>query len=143
MTSDKAYAVEQGLAALTPGPWTAFNPLSNLWAVLPPYTGAWVRYIPLLNSVQFSLLASVGTAADGTFIGTIPAADSAGNPLLAAQEIDIPALTDQIRALTTGPPTTSEGAGFRIFASGNVSCYGFAANAARAGANAIYPLDPM
>jgi len=120
------------------GPWTAWNPLSNSWAVKSPYTGAWVRRAPG-NTCQISALMTPGTDTDLTTVGTIPSSDSDGNTLRPLTTQDVPLTVDQLRQ--SGTPF--EGASLRILTDGTVQCFGVAGAATRAAVNAFYCLDSM
>lgn len=148
MTSDKSYSVEQrlnalltpgSLTSLVPGPWTAFNPLSNLWAVQSPFTGAWCRWVPG-NGLQLSFIMTPGTDADNTVVGNIPSSDSAGNGLRPAQEVDFPVASDELR-INTG--SNNDGARFHLLATGNMTCFGIATAATTVAAQVIVALDAM
>jgi hypothetical protein len=151
MPSDKTYALEQMLygangggagAGLYPGLFTAFNPLSNGWAVNTGlgWSGAWVRYFPLFNMVFMVAMMTTGTTTDGTQIATIPATDSQGYNLRPAQIVPIPLATD-VQRIATG--SNNEGARLHLGSGGALTCFGVAAAATVAEVSGWYPLDPM
>lgn len=142
MPSDKAYYIEQEQNALFPGLFTAFNPLSNGWAVNTGlgWSGAWVRYFPQSNMVFITAMMTTGTTTDGTQIGTIPATDSAGNNLRPNQIVTVPLATDQLR-IATG--SNNEGSRLHIGSGGAITCFGVAAGATVAEVSGWYPLDAM
>jgi hypothetical protein len=114
------------------GPWTAFNPLSNTWAVRAPYTSAWVRKLNFPpNCVQISATMTTGTSApniaDGTVIGVIPAGFR-------------PA-TAQVLPLSVGANFGQ--AWVNIAAGGNMTCNAVGVQNALANVNGIYPLDSL
>lgn len=148
VTSDKAYSVEQRLNALSPGPWTAFNPLAVGWSVLAPYTGAWARYEPLTNTVRISAsMATDGThASDAYQIGVMPAQDKAvdqdGNPapnsLLPQQVMIVDCTTDVFQTGATPRSPT-----LHIQANGTILIYGVASASRRLDCCDSYSLDQM
>lgn len=117
--------------------WTAFNPLSNLWAVAAGYTNAVVRLIASpRNCIEFDALLTVGTAADGTIVATLPA------KYRPSQTKTFPVTVDVLRVIAAGPPTTTEGARFSLDSSGNLRCFGIAAAATQVSlTGCIIPLD--
>jgi hypothetical protein len=140
--SEKAYYVDQALAGAWPGPLTAFNPLSNGWAVNTSlgWTGAWVRYYPVLRLVFMSAMMTVGTSTDGTQIATVPATDANNNPLRPSQIVTVNLATDQQR-IATG--SNNEGARLHLGSGGALTCFGVAAAATVAEVSGWYHLDPM
>jgi hypothetical protein len=125
MTRDtvKTYTVEAAVAALAPGPWTAWNPLRPGWAVLPPWGGAWARYRPLENEVEISLHANVkglsgAQATDGYVIGLMPETDAVGNNLWPQQNCRLLAGTDAFQTVTPRSPLIMFTPG------GQVQCFG-------------------
>lgn len=147
MTSDKSYTNEQRLNSLIStggaalyGPWTAFNPLQNSWAVQSPYTGAWCRRAPG-NTLQISATMTPGTATDGTQIATIPSTDANGSNLRPSQQVVGAMTTDVIRI--PGAGTNQEGVYFSLTSAGNMFCHGVAGSATTASINVSVPLDSM
>ena len=148
--SDKAYDAVQQVLALTPGPLTAFNPLSPGWSVLAPYTGAWAWYDPQANRVHIDMLASItgatsGEVADGYQIATMPAQDSAedpdGNPapndLLPQQTVTVPLETDRLQSSTPGSPR------MKIEPSGAMLIFGISTAGTVVACSGSYPLAAM
>jgi hypothetical protein len=117
------------------GGWTAFNPLSNGWAVAAAGPGAQVRNLPSpAQSMQLSATMTPGTTADGTTVATLPAA------FRPVSTHTFPVTCDQLRVIAAGPPTTTEGARFSINSSGVMSCFGIAAAATQVSFDVIIPL---
>jgi hypothetical protein len=142
MGCDKSYSNEQAIAAMRPGPQTAFNPLNAGWSVLPPYTGAWVTFMPAGNRVQIDLLASIkgasaGQVADGYQIAVIPGTDAAGNILLPQQTVTVCMFTDALQSSTPGAPR------LKVQANGSVLIFGISTSGTVAGCCESYPLNSM
>ena len=140
--SDKEYANEQRLNALTNGPLTAFNPLNGGWSVLSPYSGAWVSVNPLTNRVQIDMLANIKGAsstqvADGYQIAVMPAQDANGNSLLPQQTVTVNMFTDAIQSSTPGSPR------MKIQANGSILIFGISTSGTVAGCCDSYPLAAM
>ena len=129
-----AYAYIPTTSSTTPaaGAWTAFNPLSNTWAVRAPYTSAWVRKLNFPpNCVQISATITTGTSAgnitDGTVIGNVPAGFR-------------PSTTQTLPLVTA----TNIGIGYvNIASSGNVTCNNVSVQSAFASLTGIYSLDSL
>src|SRR6266705_754470 len=110
MVSEKAYAADQRIALLWPGPDVKWNPLRAGWSVRSPFTAAWARFHPLMNSVELSAsLATDGAhAADAYQIATMPQYDGddrdpgrpRGNLLRPAQTVAVGAQTDIMQTTT-------------------------------------------
>lgn len=142
MASDKAYAVEQSIEGMQPGPQTAFNPLAGGWSVLPPYTGAWVTLDPLRNRVQIDMLASIKGAtsaqvADGYQIGTVPPEDASGNNLLPQVTVTVNMFTDALQSTTPGSPR------LKVQPNGTILIFGISTAGTIAGCCESYPLNAM
>lgn len=148
MTSDKAYDVERRLnnliPLLFPGPYTAFTPLANGWAL----GGGWakVRWFPGNLVFVTCLAATAGTAVDGTQFATIPASDANGNGLRPAQQVILTQGINIIRVGTLAPDTVTSnpsGVYVSITAAGNVFIHGVAAAASFLAIHGWYPTDTM
>jgi hypothetical protein len=81
---------------------------------------------------------TVGTAADNTVIWTASTVPAAYRPATSARRT---IYTDQIRVIAGGPPTTSEGAGLLMAATGAIQCEGIAAAATRIDGCFLVPTD--
>jgi hypothetical protein len=127
VASDKAYAAEQNIAALAPGPWIALAPLRAGWQ--PGAAGfAWARFRPSDNSVELLFDVSIagsdiGQRTDDYQWATMPAADQFGNPLLPPQTGEVLVSTDKLQTTTPGSPRV------RISPGGPVRLYGLASTA--------------
>lgn len=140
--SEKAYYLDQALAAAWRGPLTAFNPLSNGWAVNTGlgWSGAWVCYCPILRMVFMSAMMTCGTTTDGTQIGTVPATDANGNPLRPAQIVTVNLAVDSQR-IAAG--SNNEGARLHLGSGGALTCFGVSAAATVAEVSGWYHVDAM
>jgi len=149
--SEKAYWLDQlingpgggsSVTGLYPGPLTAFNPLSNGWAVNTGIgvSGVWVRYYPLLRAVFMSAMMTCGTTTDGTQIATVPATDSAGNPLRPSQIVTVNLSTDSQR-IAAG--SNNEGARCHLGSGGSLTVFGVSASATVGEISAWYHVDPL
>jgi hypothetical protein len=131
-------AMLEGTGTLIPplASWTAFNPLSNGWAVGGSYTSAVVRLVASpRNCIQFDAEfdCASATTTDGTLVATLPA------QFRPAQAKTIVGWTD-VQRVSSG--SNNEGVRFSLDTGGALRCYGIAGAATIAGISGeLVPLD--